>query len=90
MASISENEIFSDREWELITTELSLSPRQGEIIRGLFNGYSDKQVAKELDIAVPTVRTHLSRIFAKFNLQDRNELILHIFKHFRNNNFQKL
>ena len=83
MDSATFAEIFSEDEWRALANGLSLSPRQGEIIRLLLKGYSDKQVAMELDIAIPTVRTHLSRLFLKFSLQDRNELILHIFGHFR-------
>ena len=83
MDSATATEIFSESEWDVLVDELSLSPRQSEVVHLLLSGHSDKQVATELDIAVPTVRTHLSRLFLKFDLQDRNELILHIFCHFR-------
>lgn len=76
--------IFNKYEWEVIVEELSLSPQQGQIIHHLFTGKSDKQIAKEMDLAVPTVRTHLGRLFAKFSVQDRTSLIIHIFHHFRN------
>jgi DNA-binding NarL/FixJ family response regulator len=83
MNSNTDVKIFSEEEWDILINELSLSPRQGEIIHLLLNGHSDKQVALKLDIAVPTVRTHLSRLFSKLDLQDRTELILHVFCHFR-------
>lgn len=82
-------DLFSEAEWNAIASDLALSKRQGQIIRGILSGCSDKQVAKELDIAIPTVRTHLTRIFAKYNLQDRNELVLFIFRNFRNSELRK-
>jgi len=83
MLSTSDIEIFSEKEWRILVNELSLSPRQGEVVQLLFKGHSDKQVAQELQIAVPTVRTHLNRLFSRFDLQDRNELILHVVCYFR-------
>ncbi len=83
MDTTANTEIFSEEEWDILVNELSLSPRQSEVIYLLLNDHSDKQIARALEIAVPTVRTHLSRLFSRFKLQDRHELILHIFYHFR-------
>ncbi len=83
MDSATDTGIFSEKEWEILVNELSLSPRQTEIIQHLFFGLSDKQISRKLEIAVPTIRTHLTRLFSRFDLQDRNELILHIVRHFR-------
>ncbi len=85
MALVSETEIFTESEWLEIVNELSLPPRQVEVIKLLFVGHSDKQIARELQISVPTVRTHLSRLFSKFDVQDRTELILYVFRKFRKN-----
>jgi DNA-binding NarL/FixJ family response regulator len=41
-------------------------------------GRSDRQIAYELGIAVPTVRTHVTRLFRRFDLCDRIELVLHV------------
>lgn len=84
MGTPAENkEIFTEKEWEIILGELSLSPRQKEVIRHLFCCLSDKQIAAKLNISVPTVRTHIGRLFSRFHLQDRNELIIRIFRQFR-------
>lgn len=84
MESLPENrDVFTEKEWEVILAELSLSPRQKEVIRRLFSGLSDKQIAAKLNISVPTVRTHIGRLFSRFHLQDRSELILRIFLQFR-------
>ena len=75
-------EIFSEREWIEIINDLSLPPRQAQVIRYILSGLSDKQIALGMQISVAGVRAHLSRIFAKFNIQDRHELVLYMFRHF--------
>jgi DNA-binding NarL/FixJ family response regulator len=75
--------IFSENEWLQLSNELYLSPRQAEIVKCILWGCSDKQIARELQISVATVRTHLSRLFSKLNIQDRSELILYVFGYFR-------
>jgi DNA-binding CsgD family transcriptional regulator len=77
------DEIFSKSEWAEIVSELSLSPRQAEVIQRILSGRSDKQIARDLQISVPTVRTHLNRAFLRFGVQDRIELVIHVFSKFR-------
>jgi DNA-binding CsgD family transcriptional regulator len=79
----SNDEIFSKSEWAEIVSELSLSPRQAEVIQRILSGRSDKQIARDLQISVPTVRTHLNRAFLRFGVQDRIELVIHVFSKFR-------
>ncbi len=79
-------DIFSHREWGKLIGDLTLSPRQAEIVRHLFHGLGDKQIAQELSVALPTVRTHLNRLFSKFDVHDRSELILYVFWQFRHGN----
>ena len=82
MALVSGTEIFSESEWMELVKELSLSPRQAQVVKCLFLGHSDKQIALVLQMAMPTVRTHLSRLFSKFDVQDRTELVLYVFHRF--------
>ena len=82
MALVSGTEIFSESEWMELVKELSLSPRQAQVVKCLFLGRSDKQIALDLQMAMPTVRTHLSRLFSKFDVQDRTELVLYVFHRF--------
>ena len=76
--------IFSEAELGRLVEELSLSPKQTGIVRCLFAGCSDKQIANQMQIHIPTVRTHMSRLFRKFDVDDREGLILHVIRHFRN------
>lgn len=75
--------VFTTREWQTIIRGLALSPRQAEVLRMLFDGYSDKQIARKLKVTLPTVRSHLQRMYAKFRVQDRTALVVYIFAWFR-------
>jgi len=83
MALVSGREIlFSESEWMELVKELSLSPRQAQVVRRLFLGHSEKQIALDLQMSMPTVRTHLSRLFSRFDVQNRTELALYVLRRF--------
>jgi DNA-binding CsgD family transcriptional regulator len=68
--------LFSDGEWVRTQRDLGLSARQAQIVRLVLQGRSDRQIALDLNISLATVRTHMRRLFRKFNLGDRLELTL--------------
>jgi len=76
-------ELVSEEEWSCLQHRLDLSPRQSQIVQEILHAKSDKQIARELDIALSTVRTHLARLFHKYELNDRVELILYVFRTLR-------
>jgi DNA-binding NarL/FixJ family response regulator len=69
-------QMFLTPDW--LAENFDLPPRQSQIVQAILAGHSDKQIAAEMSIAVPTVRTHLSRLFQRFGLNDRVELILFV------------
>jgi DNA-binding NarL/FixJ family response regulator len=79
----SNGALFSEVEWAQISFGLRLSPQQRRIVMLLVNGLCDKQISRAMGIAVPTVRTHVSRLFAKVNVHDRVELMRELFREFR-------
>ena len=68
--------IFSEDQWQTVHDRLGLPARQREVVRHLFSGQSDKQIAENIGIALPTVRSHLRRMYTRFEVQDRTELVL--------------
>jgi DNA-binding NarL/FixJ family response regulator len=70
---------FSVSQLDYLQVTLRLSPKQKEIITLLLEAKSDKQIAESMRLALPTVRTHLSRLFTRTGAADRVELVLHIF-----------
>jgi DNA-binding NarL/FixJ family response regulator len=79
----SEDGLFNNAEWSEIIRLCALTPRQSQIVMGICGGKSDKQIANELNIGIPTVRTHLTRLFVRLGLADRSQLILYVFTQFR-------
>ena len=81
--TLSANSIFTKGEWHQLAEKLALPLRQAQIARCILSGLSDKQIAKKVGISIPTVRTHLGRLFAKLGVADRTELALSLFGRFR-------
>ena len=65
--------------WRRVSHELALSPQQTRIVELILRGQQDKEIAAELNLTVPTVRTYLKRIFDRLNVADRMALVLRIF-----------
>jgi DNA-binding NarL/FixJ family response regulator len=53
-----------------------LTERETEVLRLLGRGASNQEIAAELWIAEPTVKTHLTRIFRKLDLRDRAQAVV--------------
>ncbi|MBV7337107.1 helix-turn-helix transcriptional regulator [Chloroflexi bacterium TSY] len=49
----------------------TLTPREAEVLRLLATGASNRAIAAELVVTIPTVKTHVSRILGKLNVQSR-------------------
>ena len=53
--------------------EAGLTPREEEILRLVAKGFSNKLIARELDLAVGTVKVHVKHILKKLKLKTRVE-----------------
>jgi DNA-binding CsgD family transcriptional regulator len=53
-----------------------LTPAEIRILQRLLAGSVPSEIADELGLALPTVRTHLGRIFAKTGTSRQSDLIL--------------
>jgi DNA-binding NarL/FixJ family response regulator len=61
---------------EIITEEqMSLTPREKEILQLLLNGRSDKEISTQLGISIETVKDYGKSIRIKYNVKTRFELI---------------
>lgn len=58
-----------------------LTDREREVIRLVAQGRSNAEIAQALIISDKTVKTHVSNILSKLNLQDRTQLAIYAIKH---------
>lgn len=55
------------------TTDNTLTPRELEVLRLLCEGHSNKDIARRLGIAEPTVRAHLAAVFRALGVVTRTQ-----------------
>ncbi len=53
-----------------------LTERETEILRLMSGGYSNKEIARSLDVAEGTVKNHVSNILSKLGVRDRTRAVL--------------
>lgn len=58
-----------------------LTSREMEILLLMAEGKSNQEIADELFIALKTVKTHVSNILSKLQVQDRTQAVIYAFKH---------
>ena len=69
---------LTEIEWQRVRDQLQLTQQQAKVAALVLRAAGDKKVAYELGLGLPTVRTHLHRIYEKAAVQDRAELIVRI------------
>ena len=69
------NATTTPHEMKLIKAIPALTPREAEIVRLLRKGYSNKEIAQELGIAVTTVKWNMTNILGKFEVQSSRQLL---------------
>ena len=72
-ASLSKNGDEDDKQ--------PLSPREGEVLRLMALGHTNREIGEQLDLSVRTVETHRSHIQQKLSLSTRPELTRYALDH---------
>lgn len=53
--------------------QITLTPREEEVLKLMARGFSNKETARVLDISPDTVKTHVRNIFSKLGVTDRTQ-----------------
>jgi PAS domain S-box-containing protein len=60
-----------------------LSPREAEVLRGVVQGFSNKEIAARMDISESTVKNTLQQLFAKSEVRTRSQLVRVALEYYR-------
>ncbi|HDT7017000.1 TPA: two-component system response regulator VraR [Staphylococcus aureus] len=58
-----------------------LTEREMEILLLIAKGYSNQEIASTSHITIKTVKTHVSNILSKLEVQDRTQAVIYAFQH---------
>ena len=64
--------------WPGLAEQLRLSPREVQVVKGVFRDDKDGAIAQDLGISPHTVSTYLQRIYSKLSVASRPQLIVRV------------
>jgi DNA-binding NarL/FixJ family response regulator len=54
----------------------TLSERETEILRMLARGFSNREIAEQLVLTEPTIKSHVSHLLTKLDARDRTQAVI--------------
>ncbi|HEY47537.1 MAG TPA: response regulator transcription factor [Anaerolineae bacterium] len=72
---------FAHRHEEHRSAHGQLTPRETEVLQALARGLRNEEIARELVISEKTVKTHLTNIFGKLQVEGRSQAIIYAIRH---------
>jgi DNA-binding NarL/FixJ family response regulator len=58
-----------------------LTTREAEVLSLIAQGMSNAEIAEQLVVSEPTVKSHINHLFAKIGVRDRAQAVTYAFKH---------
>ena len=58
-----------------------MTARESEVLKEIAKGLSNQEIADELYISLKTVKTHVSNILSKLQVEDRTQAAIYAIKH---------
>ena len=78
---VTDKMMMKMREKNVTPLHEDLTAREMEILLLMAEGRSNQEIADKLFIALKTVKTHVSNILSKLQVQDRTQAVIYAFKH---------
>lgn len=69
---------LDDSKWNAVSESLSLSPREVQIIQGIFADDKESTIAHQLGISPHTVHTYVERVYRKLAVNSRVQVVLRV------------
>ena len=66
-----------------IDDNYNLTDREKEVLEYICEGLNNGEISKILDVSVNTVKVHVSSIIQKLGVEDRTQVVVKAFKHFK-------
>ncbi len=70
--------LFTPEEWRTVARLLRLTPRQLAVAELLCQEYSQRDMARRLELSMDTVRTHLRALYARLHVQSRVGVVVRL------------
>jgi len=58
-----------------------LTPREGEVLRLIGEGLSNREIADRLQVGEATIKTHVNHLFSKTGVRDRAQAVTYAYRH---------
>ena len=71
--------LFDQERWDQLRLALGLTPRELDVVKGVFEDRSRADIGRQLGISEHTVQTHLERIYRKTGVGSRCGLLVRFF-----------
>jgi DNA-binding NarL/FixJ family response regulator len=56
-------------------SNVNLTSREMQVLRGIAKGYTTKRLAQEMGLAIPSIESHLQNLFRKLDANNRGEAV---------------
>ena len=66
-----------------IDENYNLTDREKEVLEYICEGLNNGEISKILDVSINTVKVHVSSIIQKLGVEDRTQVVVKAFKHFK-------
>ena len=63
-----------------IVDDKNLTPREKEIILLILSGKNKREIAENLFLSISTIKTNVENIYKKFNVHNKAEFIIYLWK----------